>query len=389
MSDLTQEEAKALLERVKAYQRDPLFFCKEVMGEEKHWAKQVKVLQALARGRRVAVRSGHGVGKSYVAADAVLWFIECFAPAIVITTAPTWRQVEKILWGEVAEHYSRSKHPLGGQILKTELRFGPKWYAMGFSSDKPDNFQGYHQANVLIIVDEPSGIPDEIFHAIEGTLSNKNAKLLLIGNPIRDTGYFADAFKSPLFEKIHISCLESPNVIFGEEIIPGLTTRKWVEEMKEEWGEDSSIYKSRVLGDFPGEGADTLIRLDWIEKAKQRYIDNKMPTTGYCVLGVDVARFGDDFTVLVTRKGARVIDIESYQNRDTMHTVSRIRSKIDQFGVDDVVIDDNGVGGGVTDRLRELQHDNIIPIIGGGLAEDSEKFQNRKSELAWRARKAF
>jgi phage terminase large subunit len=390
ISSSSLDERKLFLKRLKVYQKLPQLFCQEVLGRSNHWDKQLEIMRSVAMNRRTTVRSGHNIGKSYVAADIALWFLNCFCPSIVITTSPTWRQVEKVLWGEIHAHHNTSKIPLSGKLLETELKLGAKWYAIGFSSNVPDSFQGFHEQNILFIVDEPSGVPDVTFDMIEGGMSNENAKLLLIGNPIRDTGYFARSFKNPNFNKIKVSCLESPNVVARKTLYPGLVTHTWVDEVADEWGEESAMFQARVLGEFPKESDDTLIPLSWVEAAVQRYLENKSGTqSGYVCTAVDVARFGQDKTVFVTRCGNRVMDIESYQGFDTMHTVAVAERKMKLFHPVDLVVDDNGVGGGVTDRLKQLGYQNIVPVNNGESAEEEFKFYNRRAELAWRVREAF
>lgn len=390
LSQLSLDQKAKAREKILAYQKSPQLFCKEVLGMASHWDKQVEIMESVATNRKTTVHSGHDVGKSFVAADIVLWFTYCFYPSIVITTAPTWRQVEKILWGEIANHWHKSKTPLGGKLLETEIKISPKHYAMGFSSDAPDAFQGYHEDNVLVVVDEPSGIEDTTFEQIESMLANKNVRLLLIGNPVRSTGYFAQSIKSKTFNAVHISCYDSPNVKYNREIYPGLVTRGWCEERRLEWGEDSPVYQSRVLGLVPTESSDTLIKLEWINNSNVRYEKFKGGrAAGTCVFGLDVARFGDCETVLTIRIGRRIKEIISYKGFDLMHTVGVVEREMQKYNPESVFIDDNGVGGGVTDRLMEKGHKNIVPVIAGAMPDDKVKYANRKSELAWRLREAF
>lgn len=387
---LTPEQKEKWKLKQKSYQENPQIFFNEILGTKAHWDKQIDVANSVAKNRKTTVRSGHGVGKSYVGADIALWFLYTYPRSIVITTAPTWRQVEKVLWGEIGAHWTKAVVPLGGKLLETEIKIGPKWYATGFSSDTRDAFQGFHADHILIIADEPSGIEDETAEQIESMMVNTHARLLLIGNPIRNIGFFHDSFLQPSFNKIHISCLDSPNVKAGKTIIPGLVTKEWVEERKAEWGEDSAIYQSRVLGNFPSESEDVLIKLAWTQDSVIRWSRNEgLKITGRTVVGLDIARFGSNKTVFVVRTGRRVREIVAYQGYDLMHTVGVAQRIISKYQPDDFMLDDNGVGGGVTDRLRELGHKMIVPVIAGAEADDKKRYQNKKSELAWRVREAF
>jgi phage terminase large subunit len=386
LSDLDKSKAK---EKLIAYQKDPILFCKEILGITTHWGKQVEILKAVAAHRRVEVHSGHDVGKSFVAADVALWFLFTHPNSIVITTAPTWRQVEKVLWGEINHHFKMSKFFLGGKALETEIKIGPKWYAIGFSSDTPDAYQGFHADYVLVIEDEPSGIEDIVDEQIQTILANENTKLLKIGNPTRTTGHFAESIRSDKYHHIHINCWESPNVIAGKMLYPGLVTRQWCEEKLEEWGEDSPVYQSRVLGNIPKEDADTLIKLEWIERSIKRHTTFRGGSVSKTVISCDVARFGKNKTVIIVRHGRRVSEILSFARQDTYDTALKLDELIKKHNPEHVVIDDNGVGGGVVDDLIHWGHKMIVRVNAGENADEDDKYTNKRSELATRVRVAF
>lgn len=376
------------------YREDPVLFFKEVLGKDTHWEKQIDIARSVAKHRKTTVRSGHDVGKSFVAADIALWYLQCFPNSIVITTAPTWRQVEKVLWGEIGEHFNKSKVKLSGKLLETEIKIGPKWYAMGFSSDKPDAFQGFHEGYILVIVDEPSGVEDATAEQIDSLTANVNARLLLIGNPIRSNGFFSRSFSDPTFNHIHINCLESPNVKAGKIIYKSLVTKEWCQEKLEEWGKDSAFYQSRVLGNFPKETEDTLIFVEWIERSYNRwtkFVGQKL--SGAVTISCDVARKGKNFTVIIVRVGRRIVEIKSYLHQDTYATAKVLESlikKYEEYPDMHVIIDDNGVGGGVTDDLNAWGYEKIVvPVVAGENAIDSGKYFNRKAEMAWNVRMAF
>ena len=222
----------------------------------------------------MAVKSGNGLGKGFSAAAAILWFLCCHDPAVVLSTAPTFRQVRHVLWREVHRHYHRAGASpagsnLGGKLLDTRLELAEGRFALGLSADSDEEFQGFHSPNMLIVVDEAEGVEEQIYEAIEGVMTSENCRLLLIGNPTTATGPFPRAFYEDreLYHTITISALECPNVVEGKVVIRGLTTLRWVEERKKVWGEENPIYQARVLGEFPDAEEDTLIPLSWIERA--------------------------------------------------------------------------------------------------------------------------
>lgn len=336
--------------------------------------------------KRVAVRSCHGIGKTKGAAFIALWFLYSFPHSKIITTAPTWTQVEDLLWREIRIEHENAATSLGGKLLTAELEIEPDWFALGLSTDKPERFQGHHAPHVLLIVDEASGVENAIFEAGEGYLTTPGARLLAIGNPTQTSGQFFDAFHSEraLWHRISISAFDSPN--FTDEEVPEdvaveLTSQEWVDDKKIKWGEQSPLYQVRVLGEFPTESDDTVVKLGDIERS---YANGYQPTPiDVAVIGCDVARFGSDETVISVRQGKRVRISETYIGRDTMETAGRIirtAKGVHSEHFPRLVVDDDGVGGGVTDRLRELGY-QVTAFRGGQSALDSESYPNARSEL--------
>ena len=250
----------------------PVDFAQNVL-QVKLWGKQVEILNALAENRRVAVKSGNGVGKGFCAAIAVLWFLYAHDQAVVLTTAPTFRQVRDLLWRQIHALHRKTERrnpgALGGDLLKTRWELDDDRFALGLSSKGADQFQGFHSPNILVVVDEAEGVSEEIFEGIEAVMTSENPRLLLIGNPTTLTGAFRRAFyqERDIYHCVTISVLETPNVAAESVVFPGLVHKFWVEERKRAWGEDNPIYRSRVLGEFPTQEENTLIPLPHIETA--------------------------------------------------------------------------------------------------------------------------
>ena len=367
---------------VRAWRRHPEFFARAVLGASL-WSKQVEVLTALRDHRRVAVRSGHGIGKSYVAAVAALWWLTSHPQSRVITTAPTWTQVRDLLWREIRMLHAGARMPIGGDMQQTRLELDDKWFATGASTDRPESFQGHHATSILLIADEASGIADDIFEAGEGFLTSEHSRLLLIGNPTQASGQFYRAFHSErsLWDCHTISVLDSP-AFTAEQFAHAdkLTQPQWVDEHRKLWGEDSPLWHVRVLGEFPSLGDDAVISLALVEAAQRRSVPP--PERGVEeVVACDVARFGADSTVIVTRRDRRVRVTEVYNGRDLMRTCGAIIRAAEQCtGTPRIVVDDDGVGGGVTDRLREQGH-TVEGFRAGAKAYDDKHYYNRRAEL--------
>ena len=349
-------------------------------------------MMAVANNRRVTVRSGHSVGKTAASAWLTLWFLLEHNPALVVTTAPTDRQVRAVLWHEIRKYFLRTmwaKQRIG-EILQEELRLAPDRRAMGFTTNEPDKMQGLKCANMLVIVDEASGILPDIYEAIFGLLTGARAKLLLIGNPLQPSGVFYESHRpgSP-YKRLHISSLESPNIIAGEEVVPGLASIEWLEERKQEWREDSPTYHSRVLGEFPEMSEDVLIPLAWCEAALGREYPEEYNRMDLW-MGADIARRGGDRIVLLIRDSLAVRHIDITTHRNLMETTGRVIRLAEKWGIpaNRVYLDDGGMGGGVTDRLRELDF-SVSAIDFSGRACDANRFANIRAESYWFLRDAL
>ena len=369
----------------------PVAFAREVLGVEL-WGKQVEVLNALTEHRRVAVKAGNGLGKGFCAAVAVLWFIHAHQDAaIALSTAPTFRQVRHILWRQIRRLYRPVADTLGGKMLDTRWEFDDGRYAMGLSADGADQFQGFHSPNVFIVVDEAEGVGEEIYEAIESVMTSADPLLLLIGNPTTMTGAFRRAFheERQIYRAITISALDSPNVQAGRIVIPGLTTAQWVEERREIWGEENPVYRARVLGEFPEQGENTLLKLSDIEAAVNRpAIIDATPDTEEIIIAVDVARFGSDRSVILRRSGDQVQDIRVFRQMDTMQLAGWVAAAIRECNPSQVYVDEIGVGAGVVDRLRELGH----PVRGINVAHRARQdglYANLRAEGYWNLRERF
>lgn len=336
---------------------DPVTYGRFALGH--HYSPdQVAIARATAEpGARVAVHACHGSGKTYLAADLVLWFISTRRPAKVITTASGARSVDTQLWAEIRSSYNQSCVRIGGRMLprKAELMFSEDHYALGFSTDDLHKFRGYHSQNLLVLVDEAAGIHPDIYLAIDGLTVGDEDRILILGNPGEPSGPYFDRCRDAGYKTFCLSAFNQPNVVSDSEEIPGMVTRRWVEDRRRMWGEGSPLWQMLVLGEFPEQGINSLVTLAWVEAAQSRVPrETDQPT----VISCDVAREGTDETVILVLEDDAVTEIETYSGRDTMETVGRIMRYWKRFHKHRrdlrVVVDDIGVGGGVTDRLREL-----------------------------------
>jgi len=390
------------------WQRNPNVFISEHLGCEP-WQTQIDIMNAVRDHPRVAVRSCHGPGKTFLAARVMLWFLYSFSPSIVLSTAPTWRQVEKLIWKEVRSAYRQSLVVLGGNLppKSSELQiWQDEWCALGISTNDPNRFQGFHQENVLVVVDEAAGVAEDIFEAVAGVLTSGHTRLLLLGNPTAVGGKFYRTFRSPSWKTFHISAYDTPNFtgpgITEEDIIdntweaklvghpqhPGLISPQWVYDNYIDWGLDHPAYQARILGQFPTEGERAVIPLAWVEAAMDRWAD--FPNAGNVTVGVDVARYGDDKTVISARQGNKVLDLSSFRKLNTMEVVGNTIQTYKTHNATAIKVDEIGLGAGVVDRLAEQGY----PVVGINVGSSSDvvdsdgdkKFINLRSELWWAMR---
>ena len=384
--------------------RDPEYFARKILGIDTLWERQVEILTALRDHRRVAVPSCHESGKTFVASVAAAWWLLSHAPSKVITTAPTNRQVKDLLWSEIRARAFNVRNRLGegaaawGTPNQMDWRIPdvPQWFATGFAStadkasENASRLQGYHSPSMLVILDEAGGIQREVWAAVDSMLTSGTAKVLAIGQPQSGTE-FERVCRSPDWRTMRISAFDCPNFRPGAKPMPWGVTPRWAEEMRRRWGEGSSVYQTKVLGMFPEAAVDTLLSLADVERAIARpALDwSKLPIG----MGCDVARFGSDETVIYVVQGGRILHVESWAGQDTMKTAGAVLRLAKSFGIQRqdahlIAIDDTGVGGGVTDRLREQEW--YVEAVNFGSAPsrtlDEEKFVNRRMELWWNLR---
>lgn len=312
------------------YAQDPVKFMRDILGVDPWW-QQRKILEAVRDHPRVAVSSGHKVSKSHTAAGLALWWYCSGEDARAVMTSTTARQVDQILWRELrmmrarggrcidcrrkdpeallipvpCEHSALIEGELG-ELARTGLKSSDFREIVGFTAREAEGVAGISGRRLLYILDEASGIGDDIYEAIEGNRAG-GAKIVLFGNPTRNEGEFYEAFHSKvhLYVTFRVSSETTPNVVEGREIIPGLATREWVEEKKIEWGEDSPMYRVRVKGEFAiGEDAK-IFSVHTISSAESRW--EEAPEAGRLYLGLDPAGetgTGDE-TAVSARRGLK------------------------------------------------------------------------------------
>lgn len=410
-----QERAGGLRDR---WRRAPVDFFQRVLGLQT-WEAQAKIATAIANADRIgktrfAVKSGHKIGKSTTAAGLICWFPLVYPRGRVVVTATAGHQVRNIIWPEVMRLYHDAPYALGGHLSPDPSR---GWYGLpngssvvAINPEKPVGMAGLSAPKMLIIVDEASGFDERLWEPLIGNMAG-GAILLALGNPTDTSGTFFDAFglKSHLWETYTVSSATTPNVVSGEFRIPGLASRPWLCEMLEEHTgiridsgaplaeiqqaleeatDVSQFVNVRILGRFPTSADDVVVGLSLVEAAARRWPDTK--GEGRLQLGVDVARFGDDSSMVAPRRGLRVELLEEFKNCDgpmladkVVQVLAKYR-RVDEPEKPVVAIDQIGVGASCYDVLVRLQDKYDFVVAGvstGERAGDEEKYTNLRSEL--------
>jgi hypothetical protein len=244
----------------------------------------------------------------------------------VAITSASFNQVKKIIWHEMKNMYRACDGVIGGELYedpRSGLVFPDGREIFGFSTKEPERAAGISGANLLYLVDEGSGVEETIFEAIEGNRAG-GAKIVMFSNPTKTFGTFYESFhaKRSFWNTIHISSEESPNVLARRKIIPGLATVGWVQEKRKEWGEESPLFKVRVAGDFPPIGEDTVIPLYLVDMAKLDYEEYALE--GPLRIGVDIAKFGNDDSVIWGIRGVKALVPKIVSKQDNVVVASKV-----------------------------------------------------------------
>ena len=427
------------------YRADPALWGKHRLGEF-YWSKQDEILKSLNDNRYTAVKSCHDAGKSFIAARAAAkWIDEHEAgEAFVVSTAPTSAQVSAILWREIGR--AHRKGALAGTITTAgypQWKLGGE--LVGYGRKPADYsqsaFQGIHARYVLVIIDEACGVTESLFNSVDALVTNAHARVLAIGNPDDPTSHFAsvckpdsgwnviriDGLDTPNFTQEAVEWLDCPQCVaqgrttpllaqlFAEEKKPYSTEHVpeslrdmllsplWVEERLHRWvgnpteertlselGEQSALFTAKVRGLFPTNSAEGVVPLGWVEAAMARWdqwvADGRppLPVNERHILGVDVARGGEDANVIAFREAHIVKEVKRFRNADTMETVAQVSSMLSDRAGSQAIIDSIGVGAGVLDRLRQMGKS----AVGFNAAEGSGDRKDRAGEFRFANKRA-
>ena len=415
--------------------------CKKVFGA-RLWAAQREIMQQLSSRRFVTVRSGRKAGKTEMGALAVLSFIYT-SKCVVLTTAPTGRQVRDVLWQRIGSMWSKAKTrwpALPGELGTIRLSIAPEHYALGIATNSPDRFQGWHAGvrlpddvdieetdgdevdverlkreaeigdkRLVVIIDEAAGVDDAVYRAIDGSLSGPNVHVLLTANPTIDAEsdhFFARSFQNgKRWHRIRISACDDdapdPVPYDSFHVAPDwLADKEWVDQMRSEWGVDSPLWSAYVLGKFPEQSLERRFVTKGMLLAAAEAQLPEVSSVGQIHIGVDIARQGADESVATLWWNGVLKEQIAWRLPDLMQTANKIVELANQWGFKgemvparNIHIDCVGMGSGVLDRLRQLGFYVDGVDFGSGAKYDWKEltgqmiFSDRKSELHWVAKR--
>lgn len=404
--------------RKKAYLTDPVLWAKEYLGVSL-WSKQAEVAMSVVDDKNVIVKAGHEVGKSFLAGLLICWWVDthwdlpggCF----VVSTAPSTKQINAIVWREVRKFHSLAAkryaegivdHPLPGYITSQAHWRLENGIELGYGAKPPDakedTMSGIHARYVLAVGDEAVGLSESLIDDLGNITSNATSRRFLICNPTNPLSYVAKIFKNNIesWAKHTISVFDSPNFHGGEglpiETLESLVDQSYVDDKLAEWGDvyedektglklsKSPKFISRVLGDFAWDMGFTLIRMEDMARGLDCEIDP--PIDSLPVLGVDVSRSkaGDKNTVYSFNAGKlRLVD--SWNESNAMRTADRIHELAMGCGALQVRIDGSGLGGPIADRVVELSQGKyvVIEMLGGYPSPDRARWFNSRAYWYW------
>lgn len=371
------------------------------------WSKQKEIANAVVRHPRVSVRSAHDTGKSFTAAQMTAWWLSVhpIGSAFVVTTAPTAPQVEVILWREIGKVKRQANLPgriTSGNIPKWKtsaeeiIAYGRKPADLKNATEAAQAFQGIHARYILVIMDEACGIPEWLWNAVETIATNKFARVLAIGNPdVPETPFEKTHLPTSRWHSLKISAFDTP-AFTGEDVpanlLTDLVSPDWVDARRDEWGEQSPLFMSKVLAEFPEVSEETLIHPRLIQMAQ--FADrSKEALSDPGRYGLDIARSANknENACYRNRAGHLRLEFANYEP-NTMRTAGRATRLLNRTGGNvPMVVDTVGVGGGVYDRLKE-QGLPVQPFVASEAPTtptNKKRFVNRRSEQWWNFRKQF
>jgi len=379
------DASKTIKVQLLYYRGHPVEFVEQVL-KARPTEQQKGALRALITDRHITIKSGHGTGKTALLGWVALWALSVFAFPKIPCTAPTGHQLEDNLWGEISKWHREMVAPWGTNIKvgaekAWNTKYPREWFAVARTAraENPDALQGFHAKNLIFILDEASGIPEEIFEPVMGALTGPENLCIMAGNPTHNHGTFYDSHHKNrhLWKCFTFNAEDSP-----------LVTQDQIDIMRNTYGEHSDIYRVRVLGEFAKSDPDQLIPLDVCEDA----INREIVVGGPVIWGLDPAWYGDDASVICKREGNIVLPFKGdavVHGYDTQQVAAWAAAHYNETSPrhrpDAIPVDTVGIGAGVYDAMRAMN----LPVIAvnvQGKPVNPTKYANIRAEIFCRVK---
>ena len=363
----------------KVYRGRPIAFFRNILRYKLSKQQQRIIVKAIRMNARIAVKSATGTGKTFLMAGMILHQLICEDDIKILATAPSAGQLTRGLKAEVKKLYSKMPDWLQDTLLVQTDQIVVNSIPSNFCSfvsadtDNQESLAGVHARKVIIINDEASALSDTAYDTLIGNLTTDGSGMIQISNPVRSEGKFRNLWKNPKMKGLwDLFTLDA----FGSPFI----SKKWIEEIKQSYGEDSDMYRMRVLGEFPRIAEDIFFNSDSIESAMNNFLSPGAYQLHKKIMGVDVARFGSDKTVFVIRQGPMIVDYVEFSGLNTQEVAAEAMTYFNHHKATVICVDGIGVGAGVVDRLKELQLPTIDVVVNEK-ATDSRTYFNMRSQL--------
>ena len=385
------------------YQANPKAYLFDVLGLEQTWRLQDELLAVLPRAieerKPIFAASGHSLGKDKICAGIGLWFLQTYLPSIVVLTAPTDRQVKRIMWKETLHYWETKKQNWGGQAYTNpylEINQSDH-YLIGFTTKETGQtkeggggkFQGFHSRYVCVIVSEAQSMEDNIFDQIDAITTAEKILVIYLGNPTRAKGRFAAGLRDRVHNIVfNFSCLDNPNYLDRRTVIPGLASYEWVEDKRRKWGEDDPRWIGRVLGQIPDNALTLLFPQSLIDLMKGRR-GLLSPYSGEAGVALDPAGEGVDDNVIMAAKGGEVIETFKKTMMTPGETALKSVEMCKKINGSFIIVDCDGMGIRDYQQLAKMPEDYLQGIriikfhgsapsaINEGTAEGSDEGRRR------------
>ncbi len=366
-----------IAELLMVYKDNPVLAIESLFGVTVDSQQTDLILAACEPNARCSVKSAQGCGKTATLVWLSIYFLLTLEDCRVLITSPSAQQLSRVFHSELQKWHYKMPEPFKSflDIKKETFNIVGKDYQMASlvtgSPTNQESLQGGHSLNYVILADEASGLEELVFDTLLGTLGAGEGKFIMTSNPVRNSGRFYEIFsrENPRWTRLTFDAITSTQC-----------QQPWIDDMKEMYGEDDDNYQIRVLGNFGRMGENQFFRSNLIEEATKNELDFTSYHNFPVVAGVDVARYGQDSTVLVLRQGPKLLEIKEYRGLSTMEVAAKVVEFYNRYHPSSIFIDGIGIGAGVVDRCEELNLP-VVDVVVSSKSSDPRKYANLRSQL--------